>query len=466
MLKGAQIEPQKPVRPRRTNPILAVAVLALLLLFIGPTPFARLSHLDTSPWYLVYSPKTPTTMSNIPRPQGKVNVGYFPNWAIYARNYKPDSIPVEDLTHLLYCFADVKEDGEVRLTDAWSDEQIHYAGDSWDDGGAANLYGNLKALYLLKQRNRHLKVLLSIGGWTYSENGRFARPVSTTQGRSRFVETAVKLVEDYGLDGLDVDWEYPQNDVEAQDYVELLRMLRGGLDELQRKLGVQPPSGFELTIAAPCGPSNFEKLRVREMDQYLSFWNLMAYDYAGSWDSQANHQANLFHPDPNALSTDRAMRFFTDPNKGGVKPEKLVLGIPLYGRSFLNTQGPGTPFSGVGQGSWEAGSYDYKALPLPGAEEAFDQSLVTASCYNPSTREWISYDSVSSAQAKAIFTCVNGLGGAMYWELSGDRKPQEGGSIVRTVKEVLETQGGGLDRRENWLHYPTSKWENLRKGMQ
>lgn len=54
----------------------------------------------------------------------------------------------------------------------------------------------------------------------------------------------------------------------------------------------------------------------------------------------------------------------------------------------------------------------------------------------------------------------------MYWELSGDRKPQEGGSIVRTVKEVLETQGGGLDRRENWLHYPTSKWENLRKGMQ
>lgn len=161
----------------------------------------------------------------------------------------------------------------MKLSDAWSDEQvryvplrssarfpprrrltfplsqIHYANDSWNDVGT-NLYGNLKQLYLLKKHNRTLKVLLSIGGWTYSENGRFARPISTPQGRARFVETGVKLVEDYGLDGLDIDFEYPQNDKEARDYVELLRGLREGLDALQQKFGIGGEHGFELTVAA------------------------------------------------------------------------------------------------------------------------------------------------------------------------------------------------------------------------
>lgn len=128
-------------------------------------------------------------------------------------------------------------------------KQIHYS-DSWDEQGGPNLYGNLKALYLLKQSNRHLKVLLSIGGWNHSQNGTFAKPVSTSSGQARFVETSVRIVEDYGLDGLDCDWEYPENDKEARDYVELLRQLRQGLDGLQQKLGMHSPHGFELTVAA------------------------------------------------------------------------------------------------------------------------------------------------------------------------------------------------------------------------
>jgi chitinase len=70
------------------------------------------------------------------------------------------------------------------------------------------------------------------------------------EGRKKFVETAVKLVEDFGLDGLDVDWEYPTGPAEAQDYVELLKGLREGLDALAGKLGAGGEYGFELTIAA------------------------------------------------------------------------------------------------------------------------------------------------------------------------------------------------------------------------
>ncbi|KAM0787619.1 hypothetical protein ACM66B_003685 [Microbotryomycetes sp. NB124-2] len=394
---------------------------------------------------------------------GKVNVAYFVNWGIYARNYKPfeSQVPVESLTHLLYAFANIRDTGEVFLTDQWADEQIHYDGDDWNDPDAStNLYGNFKQLYLLKKRHRHLKILLSIGGWTYSSN--FAGPASSVQGRKTFVESSVKLLEDYGLDGLDLDWEYPKNDVEARNYVELLRDLRQGLDAHAAKKGLSPEQGYELTIAAPCGASNYEKLHLKEMDQYLSFWNLMAYDYAGSWDTITGHQAALFDDGrPNAVSTDRAIRHFTS---HGVPVSKLVLGLPLYGRSFLNTEnGPGHTYQGVGQGSWEQGSYDFKALPLAGSVTGCDPNLVAAWCYDSSKREWVTYDTVESAVAKAEFVNVNGLAGCMYWEASGDKPKGSGQSIIENVANVLQRQG--TDNRRNCLDYSESKWTNLRQGM-
>ncbi|KAI5477668.1 glycoside hydrolase family 18 protein [Pseudohyphozyma bogoriensis] len=451
---------EPPPKPTR-RPLLAFGVfVALVSVFVA---FLSLRHFRPSPPNLAASHSSPSTLyptpqdlksdTMVPRPQGKVNVGYFTNWGIYARGYKPEHIPAERLTHLLYAFANVKPTGEVHLTDAWSDEQIHYDGDSWEDTGN-NLYGNFKQIYLLKKKHRHLKVLLSIGGWTYSPN--FAAPCGTVEGRAEFVRSSIELLENYGLDGLDIDWEYPKNEGEAQNYVDLLRELREGLDRHAASKGIPYEHGYELTIAAPAGPSNYEKLKLREMDQYLSFWNLMAYDYSGSWESTAGHQAALYDQGgPNAISTDKAVRFFTG---AGVPVDKIVIGIPLYGRSFLNCDGPGTPFQGVGAGSWEQGVYDYKALPLEGMQVSEDTKLIASSCYNPSTREWISYDSPSAAAYKADWIVTNGFAGGMYWELSGDTTGPE--SIVGIVASKLH-----LDRRENHLAFPGSKWDNLRSGM-
>ncbi|KAK9898804.1 glycoside hydrolase family 18 protein [Cystobasidium minutum MCA 4210] len=402
---------------------------------------------------------TSSTSSALPRPNGKVNIVYFTNWAIYGRKYRPQDIPAEHVTHVLYSFANVRpETGEVYLTDKWADEDIHWEGDSWNDVGT-NMYGCFKQLYLLKKKQRHLKVLLSIGGWTYSPN--LAQAAATPSSRQTFADSCVKLVEDYGIDGIDIDWEYPKNDGEAKDYVELLRLVRKGLDELAAKKG-EMANGYELTIAAPCGPSNYKQLRIKEMDKYLSFWNLMAYDYAGSWDSVSGHQARLYAPSSDGatgFSTDSAMRDYV---AAGVAKDKLVMGMPLYGRSFMNTDGPGRPYQGVGQGSWEQGVYDYKALPQPGSQVHIDRQQVASYSYNPTTRELVSYDTVEVASLKADYINKNGYLGAMYWESSGDKPPHDPEAIVPAVARKL----GRLDNRENHLNYPGSKFDNLRNGMQ
>ncbi|KAK7753356.1 Chitinase 4 [Diatrype stigma] len=394
-------------------------------------------------------------------------VAYFVNWAIYGRKHRPQDLPAEKLTHVLYAFANVRpESGEVYLTDGWADTDIRWqdSGDSWNDPGN-NMYGCLKQLNLLKRRNRHLKVLLSVGGWTYSAN--FRQPASTPQGRATFARTCVDLIRHLGFDGIDVDWEYPQTPQEAADWVALLRAVREAMDAYAREVNPTNPYHFELSVACPAGAQNYEKLDIAGMDAVLDFWNLMAYDYAGSWDATAGHQANLFpsrsNPVATPFSTVAALDFYV---KRGVAPHRIVVGMPLYGRAFVGTDGPGTPYTGgVGEGTWENGVHDYKKLPLPGADERLDEAVGASWCYSPASRTMVSYDTVPMARAKARFVRNGRLGGAMWWESSADREGgASGGSLIANVVDVL---GGRnvLDRKPNCIEYPQTKYDNLRNGF-
>ncbi|KAI7961546.1 hypothetical protein MJO28_002035 [Puccinia striiformis f. sp. tritici] len=227
----------------------------------------------------------------------------------------------------------------------------------------------------LKQKNRHLKLVLSIGGWSYSAN--FAPATDSAEKRQK---------------------------------------------------------SYVLTIAAPCGPNHYKQLHLKEMSKYLSFINLMGYKYAGSWDAMAGHQANLLLTNSSAVnqgnfSTAAAVDYYISQS---VPASNLIIGMPLYGRSFLNTKGIGQAYNGLGQGNWEPGIYDYKTIPMENTKLVEDMKAVGAYTYNPSNKELMTFDTPNTARRKV--------------------------SYIQKHAKLL----GKLDSTPNHLSYPGSKWDNLK----
>ena len=327
--------------------------------------------------------------------------------------------------------------------------------DTWNNTGHT-LYGNFQQLYLLKQQNRSLKVLLSVGGWNYSSH--FALPANSTAGRSTFAASVVSLVKNLGLDGVDIDWEYPADAAQGQNMVYLLQAVRGSLDTYGNSLN--PPYNFTLTVACPAR-FGYEYLRLADMDPYIDFWNLMAYDYTGPWTNLTGDQANLFssadNPSSTPFNTEAIIGHYTSHN---ISPAKIVLGMPLYGRSFNSTAGMGQP---LGQPFKGSGTYDYNELPFGGANVVYDPLTGSSYSYDAASGEIVSYDTTAVARQKAAWIMSSGLGGAMFWEGSADAPGNQ--SIIRNVAAVLAGSGGSLDSTLNELSYPDSTYGNVADGM-
>ncbi|KAA8902512.1 hypothetical protein TRICI_005873 [Trichomonascus ciferrii] len=413
-------------------------------------PTASSSSSSTSTIMPLFSrpPPPPLNIPDVPaRPpqSGYKSVVYFCNWAIYARQHFPSQLPADRITHVLYSFANVRPDtGEVHLSDDWADKdcQLGPPGSPGPDGQPR--LGCFGEFYKLKKQNRHFRVLLSIGGWSFSAN--FLKGVSTPEGRQNFAQSAVALVEKHSLDGLDLDWEYPPGPVEADWYVKLCREVRMELDSSALRQGL-PRGQYDLSVAAPGGPEQSRILDIAAMDPYLSFWNIMSYDFCGPWADRTGYHSNLYNGE---LSADAATQTYL---RAGVSPEKLVFGMPVYGRSFANTSGVGHSFHGTGGGTWEDGVWDYKKLPLPGTTENIDAQSVSAYCYDKKNKTFVGYDNVQTAQLKANYVKQMNLGGVMFWESSADHDASDSKSIIAAFTNSLGTHN--LDKRTNsLLHEP------------
>jgi chitinase len=147
------------------------------------------------------------------------------------------------------------------------------------------------------------------------------------------------------------------------------------------------------------------------------------YDYSTFTYNVSSHNSNWHpstnNPDSTPLNSNQAI---VDYVKAGIAPSKIVVGMPLYGRTFANTDGPGQNFHGTRIGIWEPSVYDYKDLPLPGATTYTDDTIAAAWSYDSAQRFMVSYDTLDTIAQKSIFIKAEGLGGAMWWESSGDKQ--------------------------------------------
>lgn len=326
-------------------------------------------------------------------------IGYvFPKDRVLA----PDEVNARRLTRINYAFANIK-DGEI--VEGFSHDKENFA-----------------ILNTLKRTNPALKVLVSVGGWTWS--GGFSDASLTPQSRARFIDSAVRFIERYKLDGLDIDWEYPGqtgngNTFRPEDkrnYTLLLAELRHRFDREQTRLGRR----LYTSIATGSSTKFLDHTEMDKVQHYVDTINLMTYDfYVGG--PTTGHDAPLFHnpTDPKHVSADRAV---ADYEQAGVPPRKIVLGVPFYGRSWGEVPNknhglfqPGKPAKGF--------HFSYPELPnllSTGFVRYWDPQASVPYLYNPHTRIFVTYEDPQSLAAKARYVTERHLGGIMFWEYFND----------------------------------------------
>ncbi len=353
-------------------------------------------------------------------------VGYYASYATY-RGVQVADLPAEHLTHLNYAFFGI-EGGRCVLGDRWADVEQPLPGDPGD--GAPGDGGNLGALRRLRAGHPDLRVLGSVGGWGRAQA--FSEAAATVEGRRRLARSCADVVVQYGLDGIDVDWEFPvvgeggahrAGDREA--FVALLAELRGALAEQAEASGRAEP--HLLTIAVPVDASILGHFDLVGALPWVDWVNLMAYDMVGPWSAVTGFDAPLRDPADREVEDveDSVARLLAR----GVPASRLVLGVPFYGRSFAGVpagarSGLFEPFGGPGPGTFDDGVVEFRGLDAlrssPEYGEHRDETAGASWLYSASSRVFVTFEDVADVRAKRDLALRLGLGGLMAWELSQD----------------------------------------------
>ena len=344
--------------------------------------------------------------------EGEV-VGYYASWAA-AQGYTPDQLPAERFTQINYAFANIA-DGRATL------------GDPARDGE------NLRNLTELRRRNPDLNIVLSLGGW--DDSAGFSDAAASPESRRTFARSCVDLLAAHGLDGVDLDWEYPvsggapgtvHRPQDKENFTLLLQELRRALDQQGRRDGKR----YVLTIAGAVNGGYLSSIEPQAAAEIVDHIFLMAYDLHGPWDASTGFNAPLYTPSDGPLRSRASVDGGISAWLGrGVPAEKLVLGMPLYGYIFqgVSSRGNGLyqSFDSAKSVSWDKVKEAYLNRS---AYRQFRHEEAEAP-YLYGNRAFLSYDDPDSIAAKAALARRRGLGGVGFWELSQDR----GGDLIQSA---------------------------------
>ncbi|WP_265523015.1 glycosyl hydrolase family 18 protein [Oerskovia flava] len=442
---------------------------------IGAAPLLAVSLLAAP---AVAAPPSAPTLAGPDDINGYRSVGYLMADTPVTRDFQIADLlhtgAIEDVTHLNYAFGNVTTDlvcdilDEPGEGDAQNDFlRLVSAADSVDgtaDSPDQALAGNLNQLRKLKEVSPDTKILISLGGWTWSDN--FSEAASTAEGRTALVESCLSIYIDGNLpvidgkggegvaagifDGIDVDWEWPVTGGETanarpedkENFLLLMEEFRAELDAR----GAADGEEYLLTAFAPAGGWNAGQggwLDPR-LFAVVDFLNVQGYDFHGGWvPQQTGHQGNLY-PDGDqnwGLGLTGAMGMYVD---AGADPSQLNAGLAAYGQGWFGVEN--------GEEAWQPAEgtlgTDYYAKLRDVGTAYFDESLGASWRYDGDA--WWSLDDPKSVTAKAEWLAVQGYGGAMWWDLSGDYKNELGGTLGSTLRAATPGPGVGGECAAPW----------------
>ncbi|HUR05437.1 MAG TPA: glycosyl hydrolase family 18 protein [Nonomuraea sp.] len=370
---------------------------------------------------------------------GNKVLGYFVQWGVYQRGYHVKNIDTSGsaakLTHINYAFGNV-QNGQCAIGDSYADydrfyqasESVDGVADTWDAGA---LRGSFNQLRKLKKKYPNLKVLFSFGGWTWS--GGFAQ---AAQNPAAFANSCYNLVEDPRwadvFDGIDIDWEYP-NACGLTCDTSGAAAFRNVMSALRSRFG----SGNLVTAAITADGTSGGKIDAADYGgaaQYVDWYNVMTYDFFGAF---APSGPTAPHSPLTSYAGIPIAGFYSDNaiqklKSKGIPSSKLLLGIGFYGRGWsgVTQSAPGGTATGAAPGTYEQGIEDYKVLktrcPATGT--------VAGTAYAYCGGQWWSYDTPGTIGGKMSYSKGQGLGGAFFWELSGDTT---NGELITAMKSGL-----------------------------
>lgn len=402
-------------------------------------------------------------------------VAYYPGWKSADFPVSEHNIRAGNVSLIQYAFADICWDGEhgnpapegggvSACLDAQG-QPSRPANGSIVLPAPQTDADNLRKLNALKQSHPRLRVLLSVGGWIWSN--RFSDMAATPAARQAFIASALELVRRHGLDGVDIDWEHPatggipciegkvcHRGGDKENYVRLVSELRSAFDQAGKQAAGRH---YLITIAAGAHASLSDDSDaapgwIVRLAAQLDWINLMTYDYRGVWDAENGQLAPLY-ADPADPQRDKQLhadatvtRFL----RAGVPAAKLVLGVPFYGYGWkqcaAGPRGDGLyqPCQGAASGNDATPTFTYRHLIEHGylvdgkGARGFQRHWNAVSqvpyLYNRDSGVFISYEDAQSVAHKVRYIRDKGLRGGMFWELSGDAQQVLGTALAPVLQ--------------------------------